>query len=152
QARRDPVVADVAAAGVADGLRREPGLADRVGQVRHPRAVLAHRHRHRRAAPGAARDAARDARAMAERSRRRDEAAVRRRARRAPGSRGMTPEISVVVPVCNEAENVEPLVREIDAALANREHEMIFVDDGSTDDTLAVLKVLKAMFPRLRVL
>ena len=64
----------------------------------------------------------------------------------------MTPEISVVVPVCNEAENVEPLVREIDAALANRDYEMIFVEDGSTDDTLAVLKALKTTFPRLRVL
>jgi len=32
----------------------------------------------------------------------------------------MSPEFSVVVPVCNEAENVEPLAREIDAALAGR--------------------------------
>src|SRR3954467_1671409 len=64
----------------------------------------------------------------------------------------MSPEISVVVPACNEAENVEPLVREIDAALANRDYEMLFVDDGSTDDTLAVLQRLKTVFPRLRVL
>ena len=45
------------------------------------------------------------------------------------------PDLSVVVPVCNEAENVEPLAREIDAALAHVSHEMIFIDDGSTDDT-----------------
>jgi dolichol-phosphate mannosyltransferase len=64
----------------------------------------------------------------------------------------MSPEISVVVPACNEAENVEPLVCEIDAALANRDYEMLFVDDGSTDDTLAMLQRLKTMFPRLRVL
>ncbi len=48
----------------------------------------------------------------------------------------MTPEISVVVPVCNEADNVEPLAREIAAALRGRTpFEMIFVDDGSTDAT-----------------
>ena len=64
----------------------------------------------------------------------------------------MTPELSVVVPVCNEAENVEPLAREIDAALAGRAYEMIFVDDGSTDETAAVLRKLKAELPALRVL
>lgn len=48
----------------------------------------------------------------------------------------MNPEVSVVVPVCNEAENVEPLAREIAAALGGRvPFEMIFVDDGSTDGT-----------------
>ncbi len=61
-------------------------------------------------------------------------------------------EISVVVPVCNEAENVEPLAREIDAALRDRDYEMIFVDDGSDDDTAAILLRLKAELPRLRVL
>jgi len=43
--------------------------------------------------------------------------------------------VSVVVPVCNERENVLPLAREIAAALADRRHETIFVDDGSTDGT-----------------
>jgi dolichol-phosphate mannosyltransferase len=61
-------------------------------------------------------------------------------------------ELSVVVPVCNEAENVEPLAREIDAALQGRSYEMIFVDDGSTDETAANLKKLKASLPALRVL
>ena len=64
----------------------------------------------------------------------------------------MSIEFSVVVPVCNEAENVEPLAREIDAALAGRAYEMIFVDDGSTDDTAAKLRALKASLPALRVL
>jgi dolichol-phosphate mannosyltransferase len=64
----------------------------------------------------------------------------------------MNPELSVVVPVCNEAENVEPLVREIHAALSPRDYEMIFIDDGSTDDTAARLRELKAEFPALRVL
>ncbi|HEX6636239.1 MAG TPA: glycosyltransferase family 2 protein [Steroidobacteraceae bacterium] len=61
-------------------------------------------------------------------------------------------EVSVVVPVCNEAENVEPLVREIHTAMAARDYEMIFVDDGSTDDTAVILKRLKGEFPALRVL
>jgi dolichol-phosphate mannosyltransferase len=64
----------------------------------------------------------------------------------------MNPEISVVVPVCNEAENVEPLAREIHAALGDRAYEMIFVDDGSTDDTAANLRRLKHELPALRVL
>ena len=64
----------------------------------------------------------------------------------------MSIEISVVVPVCNEAENVEPLAREIDAALSNRSYEMLFVDDGSTDETAAILKRLKSSLPALRVL
>ena len=64
----------------------------------------------------------------------------------------MTLEFSVVVPVCNEAENVEPLAREIDAAMHGRAYEMIFVDDGSTDDTAVILQRLKASLPALRVL
>jgi dolichol-phosphate mannosyltransferase len=62
------------------------------------------------------------------------------------------PRISVVVPVCNEAENVEPLAREIDAALGHLPYEMIFIDDGSTDDTAVILRRLKAHLPALRVL
>ncbi|GGB73948.1 glycosyltransferase family 2 protein [Henriciella pelagia] len=61
-------------------------------------------------------------------------------------------EFSVVVPVHNEAGNVESLVREISAALDGRAYEMVFVDDASTDDTRAVLAGLKQDFPTLRVL
>src|SRR3954469_15691305 len=64
----------------------------------------------------------------------------------------MNPEFSVVVPVCNEAENVEPLAREIAAALAGRPYEMIFIDDGSTDETASMLRRLKPELPALRVL
>jgi dolichol-phosphate mannosyltransferase len=64
----------------------------------------------------------------------------------------MNVEFSVVVPVCNEAENVEPLAREIHAALAARAYEMIFIDDGSTDATAAILQRLKGELPTLRVL
>jgi len=66
----------------------------------------------------------------------------------------MNPEISVVVPVCNEADNVAPLAREIAAALRGRaEFEMIFVDDGSTDDTAERVRAARAGgHPELRLL
>ncbi|MGH8316216.1 MAG: glycosyltransferase family 2 protein, partial [Steroidobacterales bacterium] len=55
------------------------------------------------------------------------------------------PDISVVVPVCNEEENVAPLAREIAAALRGRaSFEAIFVDDGSTDATAQALKAERA--------
>ena len=64
----------------------------------------------------------------------------------------MSVEFSVVVPVCNEAENVEPLAREIHAALGDRAYEMIFIDDGSNDDTAGILQRLKPELPALRIL
>jgi dolichol-phosphate mannosyltransferase len=60
--------------------------------------------------------------------------------------------LSVVVPVKNEAENIEPLVREIVAALSDlADFEIVYVDDGSTDTTLAELKRLAAGLPRLKI-
>jgi dolichol-phosphate mannosyltransferase len=63
-----------------------------------------------------------------------------------------TPEISVVIPVCNEADNVGPLAREIVAALQGRAFEILFVDDGSTDGTADALRTLRVSIPQLRVL
>jgi dolichol-phosphate mannosyltransferase len=63
------------------------------------------------------------------------------------------PEISVVVPVHNERDNIVPLLSEIAAALRGSvDFEIVYVDDASKDDSLAVLSAAKAQFPELRVL
>jgi dolichol-phosphate mannosyltransferase len=62
------------------------------------------------------------------------------------------PGLSVVVPVHNEVENLAELAREIGAALDGRlDYELIYVDDGSDDDTPERLATLASEFPRLRV-
>jgi dolichol-phosphate mannosyltransferase len=62
------------------------------------------------------------------------------------------PELSVVVPVHDEAGNAGPLVDEIAAALRGRlRFEMVFVDDASRDGTRAELLAAKARHPELRV-
>ncbi|NDF86130.1 MAG: glycosyltransferase family 2 protein [Gammaproteobacteria bacterium] len=63
-----------------------------------------------------------------------------------------TPEISVVIPVCNEVDNVGPLAREIVAALQGKAFEILFVDDGSTDGTADALRELRDSIPQLRLL
>jgi len=63
------------------------------------------------------------------------------------------PEISVVAPVFNEAQNIVPLVREIEATLSPlASFEILVVDDCSTDDTAPALAAEKARTPALRVL
>ncbi len=60
--------------------------------------------------------------------------------------------LSVVVPVKNEAENIEPLIREIVAAVSNlADYEIVYVDDGSSDATLSELKRLAAELPPLKI-
>jgi dolichol-phosphate mannosyltransferase len=67
------------------------------------------------------------------------------------------PHLSVVVPVFNEQDNLEPLIREILAALRGNaqlqggDFEIVYVDDCSRDATLDTLKRLKNEIPELRV-
>lgn len=63
-----------------------------------------------------------------------------------------SPDISVVVPVFDEEGAAPALAREIAAAFAGRQVEIIFVDDASRDGTRAALAALKAEIPQLRVL
>jgi dolichol-phosphate mannosyltransferase len=62
-------------------------------------------------------------------------------------------ELSIVIPVRNEAGNIGPLVAEIRAALDGgvAAYEIVYVDDGSTDSTLAELRALAAAGAPLRV-
>ena len=63
------------------------------------------------------------------------------------------PDLSVVVPVHNERDNIIPLLSEIASALRGRcDFEIVYVDDCSEDDTLSVLKAAKAQFLELRVM
>lgn len=48
-----------------------------------------------------------------------------------------TPPVSIVIPLFNEGDNVALLQQEVEAALQTLDHEVILVDDGSTDDTVA---------------
>ena len=66
----------------------------------------------------------------------------------------MHPDISVVVPMKNEAPNVDELYRELTSALeaCGRPYEIVAVDDGSTDETFARLARLQASDYRLRVI
>ncbi len=57
--------------------------------------------------------------------------------------------LSVIVTVYNERENIRPLIDRINASLAGLEYEMVYVDDGSTDGTVAELKAIED--PRLVV-
>ena len=63
------------------------------------------------------------------------------------------PQLSVVVPVHNERDNIVPLIEEIVAALRGRlAIEIVYVDDASRDDSAAVLREARTRFPELRVL
>ena len=64
------------------------------------------------------------------------------------------PRLSIVIPLYNEEENLEPLVDELTAALDGLEYgyEVLLVDDGSRDGSPQVLARLAAADPRLRVL
>ena len=64
------------------------------------------------------------------------------------------PEISVVVPVFNEEGSLSPLFRELTDVLESygRPYEMLFVDDGSTDASFAILSSLRSNDPCVRVI
>ena len=66
----------------------------------------------------------------------------------------MSPDLSVVIPIKNEAANLEPLCVELREALGScgRSYEILLVDDGSTDESLATMRRLQAGDSHLRVI
>src|SRR5215207_9570365 len=65
-----------------------------------------------------------------------------------------TMEYSVIIPLKNEAENVQELIDELEPVMKSlgKPWELICIDDGSTYETLAILKNLKLIKPYLRLL
>ena len=67
----------------------------------------------------------------------------------------VVPNLSIVVPAFNEGANITPVVREIVETIAASPwvgaYEVVLVNDGSTDDTGAVMDRLKQELPQLRV-
>jgi len=61
-----------------------------------------------------------------------------------------SPELAVVIPVLNEADNVAPLVERLTRALAGIRWEAIFVDDDSPDGTADVVRALARLQGNLR--
>ncbi len=66
----------------------------------------------------------------------------------------MNPELSVVIPLYNEAENIEPLYAQLSAAMdsISRSYEVVVVDDGSRDDSFARLRAVHERDGRWRVI
>ena len=63
-------------------------------------------------------------------------------------------ELSIVIPVYNEEENVEPLIGEIEVALSalGKSYEVVVVDDGSRDGTFLKLRQMHQCLPQLKVI
>ena len=64
-----------------------------------------------------------------------------------------SPEVSVVVPLLNEQDNISPLYEQITQTLTGKyNYEIIFVDDGSTDDSFTILSKLQKADNKMRVI
>ncbi len=62
------------------------------------------------------------------------------------------PQVSVVLPIFNERENLAPLIEETVAALGARPFEILAVDDASTDGSLEELRRLRRDYDQLRII
>jgi len=66
----------------------------------------------------------------------------------------MTPDLSIVIPIRNEAENLPALYDEFTQTLqaSGRPYELLLIDDGSTDASFEILAGMQARDPRVRVI
>jgi glycosyltransferase involved in cell wall biosynthesis len=62
----------------------------------------------------------------------------------------MLDKISIVVCIYNEQDSIIPLIQKLDQHLNSFQYELLFVDDGSTDDSLKILK--ESRHPNLRII
>lgn len=62
--------------------------------------------------------------------------------------------LSIVVPIFNERENIEPLQRQFDDALTEfgNDYEVIYIDDGSSDGSADALDRIAAVNPKAKVI
>ncbi|MDR3179633.1 MAG: glycosyltransferase, partial [Holosporaceae bacterium] len=63
-----------------------------------------------------------------------------------------TPFMSVVIPAYNAAGTIWRCIRSLDAALGQIEHEILVVDDASTDNTAAVVQKLTEVYKNVRLI
>jgi dolichol-phosphate mannosyltransferase len=64
----------------------------------------------------------------------------------------MIPTLAIIAPVLNEAQNIGPFLKELEACLAGESWEVIFVDDDSSDDTQQVVAALARKRANVRLL
>ncbi|TVL97247.1 MAG: glycosyltransferase [Candidatus Brocadia sp. WS118] len=64
----------------------------------------------------------------------------------------MNPDISIVIPVYNEVDNIEPLSHSILNTMQGQNYEVIFVDDGSIDGSTQILNEWCAKHPNFRTI
>lgn len=64
----------------------------------------------------------------------------------------MTFDISIILPARDEAENIETLLLRVQQVMAGRDHEIIVIDDASTDNTREILAAMRRRMPQLRVI
>src|SRR3989304_8702494 len=60
--------------------------------------------------------------------------------------------VSVIIPVFNEEENIPPLYEKLTSVLTRigKDYEVIFIDDGSSDETLSLLRPICKKDPRIK--
>jgi glycosyltransferase involved in cell wall biosynthesis len=62
------------------------------------------------------------------------------------------PELSIVIPVFNEEQSVKPLHAEIEQALADFDYEVLYIDDGSTDNSFSILTDIQQKGDNVRLI